>query len=63
LKAALVEMRSQCPDIPIVINGEEIRTGKVEKQLIGCDHKKSLCTYHEADTALLDKVNVDFGNF
>jgi len=56
LKAALAEMRSQCPEIPVVINGQHFKTGRLEKQVVGCEHRKVLCTYHEADSALLTKA-------
>lgn len=51
LEAALVEMEQQLPfEIPCIVNGQEIRTGKLAKQPIPSDHARHLCSYHEADT-------------
>lgn len=52
LEAALVEMEQQLPfEVPCIVNGEEIRTGKLAKQPIPSDHARHLCSYHEADSA------------
>lgn len=49
-------MRAQGPfEVPVVINGEKIYTGKTSKQLNPSD-KSVLCTYHEADAALTQKA-------
>lgn len=51
LEAALVEMEQQLPfEIPCIVNGQEIRTGRLAKQPIPSDHARHLCSYHEADT-------------
>lgn len=51
LEAALVEMEQQLPfEIPCIVNGQEIRAGKLAKQPIPSDHARHLCSYHEADT-------------
>lgn len=52
LEAALVEMEQQLPfEVPCIVNGREIRTGKLAKQPIPSDHARHLCSYHEADSA------------
>lgn len=52
LEAALVEMEQQLPfEVPCIVNGKEIRTGKLAKQPIPSDHARHLCSYHEADSA------------
>ncbi|KAI9233407.1 MAG: 1-pyrroline-5-carboxylate dehydrogenase [Podila humilis] len=57
LQAALKELRSQAPlDIPCVVNGKEVRTGIIEKQLMPHEHKTVLCNYHNADDALVAKA-------
>jgi len=57
LQVALKELRAQAPlDIPCVVNGEEVRTGIVEKQVMPHDHKTVLCNYHNADEALVAKA-------
>jgi len=48
MKKALERMRSECPDIPCIIGGEEIRTGNVAKQLMPSNHSQAICTYHRA---------------
>lgn len=51
LEAALVEMEQQLPfEVPCIVNGKEIRTGKLAKQPIPSDHARHLCSYHEADS-------------
>ncbi|KAI0311785.1 delta-1-pyrroline-5-carboxylate dehydrogenase [Amylostereum chailletii] len=52
LVAAIAEMEQQAPfEVPIIINGKEVKTGKLAKQINPSDHAKVLCTYHEADEA------------
>ncbi|KAF9926195.1 1-pyrroline-5-carboxylate dehydrogenase [Mortierella alpina] len=54
LQAALKELRAQGPlDIPCVVNGKEVRTGIMEKQVMPHEHKTVLCNYHNADEALV----------
>ncbi|KAG0019751.1 1-pyrroline-5-carboxylate dehydrogenase, partial [Podila clonocystis] len=54
LQAALQELRAQAPlDIPCIVNGKEIRTGIMEKQVMPHEHKTVLCNYHNADEALV----------
>ncbi|KAN0061117.1 1-pyrroline-5-carboxylate dehydrogenase [Thecaphora frezii] len=57
LQAAVDEMLAAAPfEVPVVINGEKIKTGKVAKQLNPSKHSQVLCTYHEADAALVQKA-------
>ncbi|KLO14554.1 delta-1-pyrroline-5-carboxylate dehydrogenase 1 [Schizopora paradoxa] len=52
LEAALVQMEQELPfEVPIIVNGKPVKTGKVAKQPIPQDHARHLCTYHEADPA------------
>ncbi len=48
LKKKLAEMRSQQVDIPLIIGGEEIRTGKTVEMRAPHDHSILLGTYHKA---------------
>ncbi|KAI6130269.1 Aldehyde/histidinol dehydrogenase [Pisolithus croceorrhizus] len=51
LEVALFEMEQQLPfEVPCIVNGREIRTGKLAKQPIPSDHARHLCSYHEADS-------------
>jgi hypothetical protein len=34
----------------------QIKTGAIAKQLNPSEHKTTVCTYHEADAALIKKV-------
>lgn len=43
-------------EVPIVINGEKIYSGKVAEQLNPSDHKSVVAKYHEADAALTQKA-------
>ncbi|KIM63693.1 hypothetical protein SCLCIDRAFT_116962 [Scleroderma citrinum Foug A] len=50
LEAALAQMEQELPfEVPCIVNGEEIKTGKLAKQPIPSDHARHLCSYHEAD--------------
>jgi 1-pyrroline-5-carboxylate dehydrogenase len=48
LKSALNEMSETVLDIPIIIGGEEIRTGNTGKVVMPHNHKKIMATYHKA---------------
>src|SRR4029453_6276239 len=48
LKARLKSMASEKIDIPLVIGGKEIRTGKLEKSVMPHDHQHVLAEYHKA---------------
>ena len=57
LQQALTKMRSQAPfEVPVVINGKQIKTGQVQQQLIGSTHSKTLCQYHECSPELLNEA-------
>ncbi|TRM67473.1 Aldehyde/histidinol dehydrogenase [Schizophyllum amplum] len=52
LEAAVKEMEQQAPfEVPCVVNGKEVKTGKLNKQYMPHDKTKVLCTFHEADEA------------
>ncbi|KAJ1959956.1 1-pyrroline-5-carboxylate dehydrogenase, partial [Dispira parvispora] len=54
LAAALKEVRANAPyDVPLVINGQEIRSGTVEEQKMPGEHNQVLCRYHTADPKLV----------
>ena len=48
LKAKLEEMQSKHIEIPIIIGGEEIKTGKTGKCVLPHDHKTVIATYQQA---------------
>ena len=48
LKAKLKELKSKTFDIPIIINGEEIRTGDIGQCVMPHDHNHVLATYHKS---------------
>ncbi len=48
LKARLKTMASEKIDIPLVIGGREIRTGRLEKSVMPHDHQHVLAEYHKA---------------
>jgi len=49
LKAALAKMSGERPDIPLVIGGKQVRTGKIREARMPHRHQHVLATYHEAD--------------
>jgi len=56
LKAACDKMKQECPEIPCVIGGKEIKTGDVKQQLIPSNHKHVLCTFHQANEQVLQQA-------
>ncbi|CEI90225.1 Putative Delta-1-pyrroline-5-carboxylate dehydrogenase [Rhizopus microsporus] len=57
LEAALKEMMAQGPvEVPLVINGEKVYTGKTADQLNPSDHKKVVAKYHQADAVYAQKA-------
>lgn len=57
LQAAIAQMEQELPfEVPIIINGDRVTTGKLAKQLIPSDHARHLCTYHEADEATVARA-------
>ncbi|HUI31326.1 MAG TPA: L-glutamate gamma-semialdehyde dehydrogenase [Candidatus Acidoferrales bacterium] len=48
LKTKLDEMQSKQIEIPLIIGGEEIKTGKTGKCILPHDHKTVIATYHQA---------------
>ncbi|KAJ7068527.1 delta-1-pyrroline-5-carboxylate dehydrogenase [Mycena amicta] len=52
LQATLQQMQADLPfEVPCVINGKPVKTGKLASQPMPHDHARNLCTYHEADSA------------
>jgi 1-pyrroline-5-carboxylate dehydrogenase len=51
LKARLKAMAAEKADIPIIIGGCEIRTGKIEHAVMPHDHAHVLADWHKADAA------------
>src|SRR5688572_31938311 len=49
LKARLKSMAAEKIDIPLVIGGREIRTGRLEKSVMPHDHGHVLAEYHVAE--------------
>ncbi|KAG8926181.1 1-pyrroline-5-carboxylate dehydrogenase [Tulasnella sp. 418] len=57
LQEAIAAMRKELPfEVPIVIDGKEVKTGQLAKQLIPSDHKQHLCTYHEATPEVVSQA-------
>lgn len=59
LESALNEMKKSLPfQVPIIINGKPVKTGKLAKQIVPSDHATTLAEYHEADEATV-KAAID----
>eukprot|EP01132_Coremiostelium_polycephalum_P000792 gene792-984_t len=56
LKEACAKLRNTSIEVPCVVGGKEIRTGDIQKQLICSDHTKVLCTFHQANTQVLQQA-------
>jgi len=48
LKAGLKELKSQQIEIPLIIGGKEVKTGKLGQCIIPHDHQIVIGTYHQA---------------
>jgi len=48
LKARLDELTGEAVEVPLVIGGEEVRTGNLGRMVVPHDHQHSLGTYHKA---------------
>src|SRR5690349_6929871 len=49
LKARLTSMAAEKVDIPLIIGGQEIRTGKTQQSVMPFKHKHVLAEYHMAE--------------
>jgi len=56
LKAKLAEMLGEKLEVPMVIGGEEVRSGKLEKMRCPHDHKRILGTYHQGNALYVTKA-------
>jgi 1-pyrroline-5-carboxylate dehydrogenase len=57
LIAAIDQMEKEAPfEVPCIVNGEPVKTGKLAKQINPSDHAKHLCEYHEADQATVARA-------
>ncbi|HEY2849561.1 MAG TPA: 1-pyrroline-5-carboxylate dehydrogenase, partial [Gemmatimonadaceae bacterium] len=48
LKSRLAAMEKECPEIPLIIGGKEIRTGDIEKATSPHKHAHVTATWHKA---------------
>jgi len=53
LKAALARMADETADIPIIVGGKEIRTGKLQDVISPHDHRRVLGRAHMADAKII----------
>jgi len=56
LKAKLAEMLSQQVEVPMIIGGEEIRSGKIAQIRCPHDHGHVLGTYHQANALYVEQA-------
>eukprot|EP00027_Filamoeba_sp_ATCC50430_P017652 CAMPEP_0168566980 /NCGR_PEP_ID=MMETSP0413-20121227/14733_1 /TAXON_ID=136452 /ORGANISM="Filamoeba nolandi, Strain NC-AS-23-1" /LENGTH=544 /DNA_ID=CAMNT_0008599085 /DNA_START=53 /DNA_END=1687 /DNA_ORIENTATION=+ len=56
LKEACEKLKAECPDIPCIIGGKEVRTGDIKKQVMPSNHKHVLCTFHQANEQVLKEA-------
>lgn len=55
LDVAVKEMRAAMPlTVPCVVNGEHVTTGRMGTQVVPTAHASVLCTFHQADAALMN---------
>jgi len=56
IKAKLAEMRGREIEIPLIIGGEEVRTGKLGTCLVPHNHSHVLARYHKAGKAEVERA-------
>jgi 1-pyrroline-5-carboxylate dehydrogenase len=56
LKARLASMAKERVEIPIIIGGEEIRTGEMAQSVMPHDHRHVLADWHKATPALVQQA-------
>ena len=56
LKEALARMAAEHLDIPLIIGGEEVRTGRLGKVVQPHNHQAQLATYHQAGKAEVQRA-------
>jgi len=56
LKAKLIELRSQEIEIPLIIGGEEVRTGRMGTCIVPHKHGHVLARYHKAGKAEVERA-------
>jgi 1-pyrroline-5-carboxylate dehydrogenase len=57
LETAIKDLMSNSPhDIPLVVNGKEIRSGTSQKQVFPFDHGKTLAHFYHASPAVIEKA-------
>ena len=56
LKERLARMAAERIDIPLIIGGREIRTGRVERTVMPHDHQHVLAEWHAADAQHLEQA-------
>ncbi|XP_058800241.1 delta-1-pyrroline-5-carboxylate dehydrogenase, mitochondrial [Phymastichus coffea] len=56
LEKALDKMTGECEDIPIVINGKEIRTDRVKYQVMPHNHQHKIAKYYHATPELIQQA-------
>ncbi|HTE19224.1 MAG TPA: L-glutamate gamma-semialdehyde dehydrogenase [Armatimonadota bacterium] len=56
LQAALQRMASERPEIPVIIGGKQIRTGKTDTVRMPHKHSHVLATLHEADASHVEQA-------
>ena len=56
LKARLKAMASETIEIPLIVGGKEIRTGKIEEHRCPHDHAKVLARFHMATPEVIEQA-------
>lgn len=57
LEAAVSKMLSSAPfEVPCIIDGEVVKTGDLQPQVMPHDHKRNLCTYHAATPEIVQRA-------
>jgi len=53
LKNEINRILNDCPEIPCIVGGKEIRTGSIVAQRMPTNHSHKVCTFHEANEEVI----------
>jgi len=53
LRKAVDRLYNECPEIPCIIGGKEVRTGDIQTQVMPTEHGHAVCRFHQANEQVL----------
>ena len=56
LKTQLDRFADDCVEIPLIIGGQDVKTGNCGRCILPHDHARSVATYHKGDAATVEQA-------